>query len=146
MDVDRVVDAHPAGRRLDTSERRRREAVGGHHQPRGVDRTRLERTHVAADVGAVTGERHPAGVDAELEPSEAHDVSGRLEGDAATRRRQLQRPPLSPLEPGSGHHQGQAADDHDLAVLDELGDQRRDGPAVVDLADGERRRAHLPRA
>ena len=90
VDVDGEVDAHPARRRLDTGERGRREAVGRHHQPGGIDRTTFERPHVAADVGAVTGERHPLRVEPQLEPSEAHHMSGRLERHAVRRRRQLQ--------------------------------------------------------
>ena len=106
----------------------------------------FERAHVAADVGAVTGERHPLRVEPQLEPSEAHHVSGRLERHAVRRRRQLERPRLAPLDPGSGRHQRQAADDQDLVVLDELGDHRRDRPALADLAHRQRRRAHPPRA
>ena len=45
--VDRVVDAHAAGRRLEATERRRREPVADHREPGRVDRPLLDRADVA---------------------------------------------------------------------------------------------------
>ena len=99
VDVDREVDAHPAGRRLGTGERGGREAVGGHDQPCGVDRASLERAHIPAEVGAFAVERHPARIEPQLEPSEVHHMSRRRKRHAVRRRRQVERPQARSTRP-----------------------------------------------
>src|SRR4249920_2295681 len=52
MQMDGVVDADPAIRWVDPGERRRREPVEGHAEPRRVDGTLFAGSEVAGDPGA----------------------------------------------------------------------------------------------